>query len=109
MTTLTSSRPATDALGELIAGELPDLIAIRRDLHAHPELGYEEQRTSQVVQRELKKAGVDFVANLAGGTGVLGHIPAAASTTSRSKSDSAIGLRADMDALPIEEETGLAY
>jgi len=109
MSTLTSSRPATDALRELIAGELPDLITIRRDLHAHPELGYEEQRTSQAVQRELKKAGVDFVANLAGGTGVLGHLPATASTSTRSKTDSAIGLRADMDALPIEEETGLPY
>lgn len=106
-----------DGLRQLIAQEIPDLIAIRRDLHAHPELGYEEQRTSQVVQRELKNAGIQFVANLAGGTGVLGHIPAASAASpsqsriqnAESMSEAAIGLRADMDALPIEEETGLPY
>jgi hippurate hydrolase len=84
---------------------LPDLVAIRHDLHAHPELGYEEQRTSGVVQRELERAGVPFAANLAGGTGVLGHLDGGQASSSRS----AIGLRADMDALPILEETGLEY
>jgi amidohydrolase len=98
---LTSQR-----LRDLIAQELPDLIAIRRDLHAHPEVGYEEHRTSQVVQRELKKAGVEFVASLAGGTGVLGHIE---STKHKTQSTKPIALRADMDALPIEETSGLPY
>src|SRR6185503_706629 len=100
-------------LRKLIADELPELFAIRHDLHANPELGYEEHRTSQVVQRELKKAGVDFKAELAGGTGVLGHIPAPQSTIQnpKSKIDSAgaLGLRADMDALPIAETSGVAY
>ncbi|MBT8484013.1 MAG: amidohydrolase [Phycisphaerales bacterium] len=95
------SNTATDRLSDLIAAELPDLVAIRHDLHAHPELGYAEQRTSGVVQRELEQAGVAFKAGLAGGTGVLGHLDGAANT--------AIGLRADMDALPIEEETGVSY
>lgn len=104
--TTASTAPAspivsTQTLRELIAAELPDLIAIRHDLHAHPELGYEEHRTSGVVQRELKNAGVAFKANLAGGTGVMGHIPGS--------SEKAIGLRADMDALPIQEQTGLPY
>ena len=58
-------------LDELIAGDLPHITDIRHDLHAHPELGYQEQRTSSVVQRELKDAGVKFVEGLAGGTGVL--------------------------------------
>jgi len=77
------------------------LIDIRHDLHQHPELGYEEHRTSEVVQRELADAGVAFKAGLAGGTGVLGHIPGG--------DGDPIALRADMDALPILEETGLAY
>ncbi len=101
MTTSRASAVAADQLRALIADELPDLIDIRHDLHAHPELGYEEHRTSEVVQRELQSAGVQFVSGLAGGTGVVAHIPG--------DSQRAIGLRADMDALPIVEETGLPY
>lgn len=77
---------------------LPELIELRHDLHAHPELGYEEHRTSEVVQGQLASAGVEFTAGLAGGTGILGHLPGNA--------DRAVGLRADMDALPITERTG---
>ena len=80
---------------------LPDLIELRHDLHAHPELGYEEHRTSEIVQNQLASAGVEFVAGLGGGTGILGHLPGEA--------DRAVGLRADMDALPITEETGCAW
>ncbi|MAA51765.1 MAG: hypothetical protein CMJ41_01725, partial [Phycisphaerae bacterium] len=80
---------------------LPELVELRHDLHAHPELGYEEQRTSGVVQDQLSAAGVDFVAGLGGGTGVLGHLPG--------KADRAVGLRADMDALPITEQTGCPW
>ncbi len=86
---------------ELIAAELPDLVAIRHDLHRHPEIGFQERYTSEVVQRELTRAGVTFAPGLAGGTGVLAHL--------RGASDRTIGLRADMDALPIEEETGVPY
>jgi amidohydrolase len=93
------------ALEEAIARELPEVIEIRHDLHTHPELMYEETRTSEVVQRELKKAGVEFVAGLAGGTGVLGYLPA---TTNTGKAET-VALRADMDALPIEEKTGKSY
>lgn len=92
-----------DHIRSLIAAELPDLIAIRHDLHAHPELGYKESRTSGVVQRELQSAGVLVKGGLAGGTGVLGHLPA------RSGNGKAIGLRADMDALPIQEAGQAAY
>jgi len=96
MTTMTSSN-----LRERVEREVPSLVELRHDLHAHPELGYQEKRTSELVQRELNAIGVQFVAGLAGGTGVVAHIPGA--------SDKAIGLRADMDALPILEETGLPY
>ncbi len=66
---------STEQLRTLIQQELPDLIAIRHDLHAHPELAYDEKRTSGVVQRELAQAGIDFKAGLARGTGVLAHLP----------------------------------
>jgi amidohydrolase len=99
MSTQTPAR--FDRVRQLIDEELPHLIGLRHDLHAHPELSYQEVRTSGVVQRELGEAGIDFVPELAGGTGVLGHLPGTAGTS--------LGLRADMDALPILEETGLGY
>lgn len=86
--------------------EIEYLTEIRQDLHAHPELGYEEHRTSEVVQRELSKAGIEFKAGLARGTGVLGYLPANASDPKTAKT---VALRADMDALPIHEKTGLPY
>ena len=58
---------------EHIDAILPDLIAMRGDLHAHPELGYEEHRTSGVIRDVLTSAGIEHVGDLAGGTGVLGH------------------------------------
>lgn len=79
------------------------LSEVREDLHAHPELGYQEVRTSGVVQRELGRLGVEFRANLAGGTGVLGYLPATVPNAET------VALRADMDALPILENTGLSY
>src|SRR5512140_2843419 len=94
------------ALREQIAtSEIEHVTEIRHDLHAHPELGYEEARTSGVVQRELGAAGIEFVAELAGGTGVLGHLPA----TSHATEARTVALRADMDCLPIEENTGKPY
>lgn len=93
------------SLGARILADLPYLTDIRHDLHAHPELMYQEQRTSGVVQRELDQAGVKYVAGLARGTGVLGYLPA----TGDEGSAPTIALRADMDALPILEETGKSY
>ncbi|MEE9131605.1 MAG: amidohydrolase [Phycisphaerales bacterium] len=92
---------STEQIKTTIHEELADLVSIRRDLHAHPELGYEERRTSELVRRELDNAGVAYVADLAGGTGVLAHLPG--------ESDRAIALRADMDALPILEENDVDY
>lgn len=88
----------------LIDQAMPELRAIRHDLHMNPELAFEEHRTSGVVQRELKNLGITFKADLAEGTGVVAHLPATEGTHTR-----AIGLRADMDALPIPEQTGLPY
>jgi amidohydrolase len=79
-----------------------DMTEWRRDLHAHPELSMQEFRTSAVVQEKLKSFGVDEIITGMAGTGVVGVIRAGTS-------DHAIGLRADMDALPIQEETGLDH
>jgi amidohydrolase len=80
-----------------------DMTAWRRDLHAHPELGFQEHRTSAVVQEKLQSFGLDEVVTGLARTGVVGVI------RGRGNSDRAIGLRADMDALPILEETELPY
>jgi len=90
----------------LIDAALADLRAIRHDLHAHPEIAYQERRTSEVVQRELTRLGIPFKAGCAGGTGVIAHL---APTNAADNARPAIGLRADMDALPITEATGLPY
>ena len=88
-------------LVEPILAFQPELQEIRRDLHAHPELCYEEQRTADVVAARLTKWGIPVVRGL-GVTGVVGSIKNG--TSSR-----AIGLRADMDALPMQEINGFAH
>ncbi len=82
-----------------------DLLAIRHDLHAHPQIRFEETYASELIQRELRALGIEFRAGLARGTGVLGYLPA----TSDSANAPTIALRADIDALPIHEETGKPY
>jgi len=79
-----------------------ELTAIRRDLHAHPEVGFEEVRTSGIVADKLTSWGVEVHRGL-GGTGVVGVLKGKGSGGKR------IGLRADMDALPMEENTNLAW
>jgi hippurate hydrolase len=77
------------------------LKAWRHHLHAHPELSLQESATAAFVCGELEKMGIPFTANI-GGHGVV-------ATIARAGSNRAVGLRADMDALPIEEATGAAY
>jgi hippurate hydrolase len=86
---------------EQISSFLADAIAIRQDLHRHPELQFEEYRTSQIVIRELERLGFKVTIGLAK-TGVVGTLTNGTGRTS-------IGLRADMDALPITERTNLPY
>ena len=74
---------------------------IRRDIHAHPELCYEEHRTSEIVATKLQEWGIPVVRGL-GGTGVVGII-------NNGSSERAIGLRADMDALPMQEINSFAH
>jgi amidohydrolase len=82
-------------LAELIEELQPRIAAVRRDLHAHPELAFDEKRTSDIVAAYLELVGVEVHRGLAG-TGVVGVLRAGAATH-------AVGLRADMDALPLEE------
>jgi hippurate hydrolase len=77
------------------------LTRIRRDLHAHPELGFEEVRTAGLVAGELRSYGVDHIERGIGQTGVVAVIRGRSTASGRT-----IGLRADMDALPITEEGG---
>ncbi len=86
---------------ERVQAILPKLIEIRHDIHAHPELGYQETRTASVIRSFLKEHEIDFAGNLAGGTGTLAHIAG--------DSNKAVGLRADIDALPITEENTFDY
>ncbi len=78
-----------------------ELVAIRHDLHAHPELGFEEHRTSAIVAGLLTSWGIEVHRDI-GRTGIVGVLRAGTSQRS-------IGLRADMDALPIHETTNLAH
>ena len=81
-----------------------DLIGLRRTLHANPELGFEEQMTASLVARELVRYGVDEIHRGIGRTGVVGVVRGR-----RADSGRTIGLRADMDALPMQEENEFAH
>ncbi|WP_419896627.1 M20 aminoacylase family protein [Roseomonas sp. USHLN139] len=85
-----------------IAAFHDEMTAWRQDFHRHPELAFEEVRTSGIVAEKLKSFGVDEVVTGIAKTGVVGVIRGSAP-------GGAIGLRADMDALPILEESGVAY
>jgi amidohydrolase len=77
------------------------LIEIRRDIHAHPELGFEEVRTAGLVARELTRLGISHQTGV-GKTGVVGLIEGG-------RPGPVLAIRADMDALPIEEKSGLPF
>lgn len=90
-----------------IADLSPEVAAWRRDLHANPELGYEEVRTSKLVAEKLREFGFDDVVVEIGKTGVVGVLHGKAGPGSGEAE--AVMLRADMDALPIHEETDVAH
>lgn len=81
-------------------GEIKErIIEIRREIHQHPELGFQEFETSKIIIDHLKNLGIDEVYENISGTGVVGILKG-------EKSEKAVLLRADMDALPIPEESG---
>jgi len=87
-----------------IAALHPELTAFRRDLHAHPELGFEEVYTAARVQEALRACGVDAIHTGIGKTGVVATITGRAGASQRM-----VGLRADMDALPMTEQGSCAW
>jgi amidohydrolase len=86
---------------EPIVAEAVAIQSLRRDIHAHPELGYQEVRTSELIARTLAEWGIPVHRGL-GGTGVVG-------TVSGGSAGRAIGLRADIDALPVTEQNTFAH
>ena len=98
---MTSINDIGAAITDEVAAEAAGLIAVRRDLHAHPELAFQEHRTAGVVARELGRLGIECRTGI-GRTGVVGIIHGA-------RPGPVLAIRGDMDALPIEERTGLAF
>lgn len=81
--------------------DVAEFVQLRRDIHRHPELAFAEHRTSELVAQSLSRWGYQVTRGL-GGTGVVGQLQ-------RGTGQRRLGLRADMDALPIEEQTGLPH
>ncbi len=94
------ARPQDDAERGILAF-IEESIAIRRDLHRHPELSLKEKRTAALIARYLLSFGYEVTEGV-GGHGVV-------ATLKRGHGEKRLGIRADIDALPIAEETGLAY
>lgn len=101
MNMIVKDAQAGDAIERGIGAYLDEIVALRHDLHRHPELSFQEYRTSDIVATRLKSWGYEVETRVAG-TGVV-------ATLSRGEGARQIGIRADMDALPIEEATGLAH
>jgi len=90
-----------ETIFSFIKDQHSSLTQIRRDIHAHPEIGFEENRTAKIVADLLKKWGYEVHENI-GKTGVVGVLR-------QGDSSKTIGLRADMDALPMQETTGVEH
>jgi amidohydrolase len=98
---MVQSNDLSDTLAQATDRLTPALIAFRRDLHAHPELAFQETRTAEAICRELTDLKIDFQRGV-GTTGVVG-------TIAGGRPGRVLALRADMDALPIAERTGLPF
>src|SRR4029079_13423714 len=92
--------PAASDFEPHIRELLPDLEGVYTDIHAHPELSMQETRTAGIAADRLRSAGFEVTTGI-GKTGVVGLL--------RNGDGPVLMLRADMDALPVREETGLAY
>ncbi len=101
MNIIAQNPSSNDPVDKGIATYLDEIIALRHDLHQYPELAFQELRTSKLVASRLSSWGYEVATGIAG-TGIV-------ATLRRGEGKKRIGIRADMDALPIEEATGLAY
>ena len=87
-------------LGDAVRQDLPELMALYRDLHQNPELSMQETRSAGLLAAEARRLGFDVTTGV-GGTGVVAVL--------RNGTGPTLLLRADMDALPVEEQTGLPF
>ncbi|MDL2407056.1 M20 aminoacylase family protein [Rhizobium calliandrae] len=101
MNIITQHRRPTDDIEKAIASFLDEIIALRHDLHRYPELAFQERRTSKIIASLLSSFGYEVTTGV-GGTGIV-------ATLRGGDGGRRIGIRADMDALPIEEATDLPY
>jgi len=95
------TQPLDRKIEDVVRAIIPDMVALRREFHAHPELSLQETRTAALVADRFKTLGLEVRTGI-GGTGVLAVLRGA-------KPGPVVGFRADMDALPVTEETGLAF
>ncbi len=100
LTPLFSKEPLDKKIDKIVEEITQELIDIRRVIHENPELSFQEKRTSALVSNYMRKLGIEVREGIAG-TGVLGIL--------KGKSGPVVGIRGDMDALPITEETGLPF
>jgi amidohydrolase len=100
------ARPADDLLTQTISTVLPEVVEIRHHLHQNPELSHQEQNTAAFVAEKLRSLGLDSVQTDVGGYGVVGMLRGQAQGAQEGPT---FALRADMDALPIQEESDLPY
>ena len=98
--TLAAAPARADSLSQAVAADMPGLLTIYRDLHTHPELSFKESRSAAIMAAEAKKAGFAVTTGV-GGTGIVAVMKNGAGPV--------LLLRADMDALPVTEATGLPY
>src|SRR5579863_5648954 len=94
------AEPVTAAIDRRLDADLPALLALYEDLHAHPELSLKEEKTAARLAAELRAAGFEVTEHF-GGTGVVAVLHNGPGPT--------LYIRSDMDALPVHEETGLPY
>ena len=90
-----------ESVRDAVRDVLPEVVELRRELHAHPEIRFEERWTSDRIARFLDEAGIAHTRGHAKGTGIVGVVEGAGDRT--------VALRADMDALEIQEKTGALY
>lgn len=105
--TLLASTAAAQELGSFINGQLPNLVSTYKDIHARPELSHHEERTSALLAAELRKAGfavTEHVGKYPDGSQAFGVV-----ALLQNGAGPKLLIRADMDALPVVEETGVAY
>src|SRR5450631_2928831 len=100
------STATPDVIKEVVSALLPETVAIRHHLHQHPELSHKEEQTARFVADKLRALGLTEVKTGVGGYGVVGMLHGTAQGADRGP---IFALRADMDALPIQETSDLPY